>query len=207
VLSNKETYEIMTPESIGLNQNKLVLGKHSGRHAFKDKIETMGYKLTSEELNKAFIRFKEVADKKKEVYDRDIDAIISRQSSVGEEKFKLKRFVINSGNSITATAAVLLEKDGEEIEVIDTGDGPIDAAFNAIEKISGTKVKLEDFSLSSVTEGKDALGDAIVKLREKGAIFIGRGLSTDVVEASVKAYINALNKMKDQENIKNLEVV
>jgi 2-isopropylmalate synthase len=207
VLSNKETYEIMTPESIGLNQNKLVLGKHSGRHAFKDKIETMGYKLTPEELNKAFIRFKEVADKKKEVYDRDIDAIISRQSSVGEEKFKLKRFVINSGNSITATAAVLLEKDGEDIEVIDTGDGPIDAAFNAIEKISGTKVKLEDFSLSSVTEGKDALGDAIVKLREKGAIFIGRGLSTDVVEASVKAYINALNKMKDQENIKNLEVV
>ncbi len=207
VLSNKETYEIMTPESIGLNKNKLVLGKHSGRHAFKDKLESMGYKLNSEEINSAFIRFKEIADKKKEVFDRDIDAIISRQSTGVEEKYKLIRFVINSGNSITSTAAVIMEKEGEKIEVVDTGDGPIDAAFNAIEKIAGTKLKLDDYSLSSVTEGKDALGDAVVKLRENGKIFVGRGLSTDVVESSVKAYINALNKMHSEENIKNLEVV
>lgn len=207
VLNNKETYEIMTPESIGLNKNKLVLGKHSGRHAFKDKIESMGYKLNTEEINEAFKRFKEVADKKKDVFDRDIDAIISRQTVGAEEKYKLIRFVINSGNSITATAAVKILVEGEEIEKVAIGDGPIDAAFNAIEGISGTKLKLEDYSLSSVTEGKDALGDAVVKLRENGSIYVGRGLSTDVVEASVKAYINALNKMNDSKNIKIVEVI
>ncbi len=207
VLNNKETYEIMTPESIGLNKNKLVLGKHSGRHAFKDKIESMGYKLTSEEINEAFRRFKEVADKKKEVFDRDIDAIISRQTAGAEERYNLVRFVINSGNSITSTAAVKILLEGKEIEKVAIGDGPIDAAFNAIEEISGTKLKLEDYSLSSVTEGKDALGDAVVKLRENGSIYVGRGLSTDVVEASVKAYINALNKKEDTKNMKKVEVI
>jgi 2-isopropylmalate synthase len=199
VLSNKSTYEIMTPESVGLTENKLVLGKHSGRHAFKDKLVTMGYNLTQEELNEAFAKFKEIADKKKEVYDRDIDAIVSRQNVSVPDTFTLERFVINSGNTITSTASVMI-KNGDEIrEEVATGDGPIDAAFKAIEKIVGKSLKLEDYSINSVTEGEDALGDATVKLRENGHAYIGRGLSTDVVEASVIAYVNAVNKMIYQE--------
>jgi 2-isopropylmalate synthase len=206
VLSNKETYEIMTPESVGLTQNKIVLGKHSGRHAFRDKLVTMGYHLSNEDLDRAFKKFKEIADKKKEVYDRDIDALVSRQNIDIPREFELERFVINSGNTITSTAAVTLKtKDGHKEEVA-TGDGPIDAAFQAIEKIVGKKLKLEDYSLNSVTEGEDALGDATVKLRENGHAYVGRGLSTDVVEASVKAYINAVNKMIYNE-VQNKEAI
>jgi 2-isopropylmalate synthase len=199
VLNNKSTYEIMTPESIGLSQNKLVLGKHSGRHAFNDKLVTMGYKLSQDELNEAFAKFKEIADKKKEVYDRDIDAIVSRQKMAVKDTFVLERFVINSGNTITSTASVMIRSAAGIIEEVASGDGPIDAAFKAIEKIVGKTLKLEDYSLNSITEGEDALGDATVKLRENGNVYIGRGLSTDVIEASVRAYVNAVNKMIEQE--------
>ncbi len=199
MLSNKETYEIMTPESVGLSENKLVLGKHSGKHAFNDKLITMGYTLTKEELAEAFTRFKDVADKKKEVHERDIDAIVSRQNVAVPKEVELERFVINIGNTITSTAIVKMKAGNKSIEKVSTGDGPIDAAFKAIEKIVGKKLKLEDWSMDSVTEGKDALGDATVKLREIGNensnVYIGRGLSTDIVEASVKAYVNAVNKM------------
>ncbi|MBN2827306.1 MAG: 2-isopropylmalate synthase [Tissierellales bacterium] len=199
VLNNKSTYEIMTPESIGLSQNKLVLGKHSGRHAFNDKLVTMGYKLSQDELNEAFAKFKEIADKKKEVYDRDLDAIVSRQKMAVKDTFVLERFVINSGNTITSTASVMIRSEAGIIEEVASGDGPIDAAFKAIEKIVGKTLKLEDYSLNSITEGEDALGDATVKLRENGNVYIGRGLSTDVIEASVRAYVNAVNKMIEQE--------
>ncbi len=196
VMNNKETYEIMTPQSIGLNKNSMVLGKHSGRHAFEDRIKELGYNLTKEELDKAFIKFKNIADKKKEVYDRDIDAIIAKESVQVPKAYSLTRFVINSGNTITSTASVILNKDGNDIEEVAIGDGPIDAAFKAIEKIVGMKLKLEDYHLQSVTEGEDALGDALVKLSNgNGKIHPGRGLSTDVVEASIHAFINAVNKM------------
>lgn len=204
VLNNKETYEIMTPESIGLEQNVMVLGKHSGRHAFKARLEELGYNLTQEELNKAFKRFKELADKKKEVFNRDIEAIVSGQKIQIPKTFELKRFVINSGNTITSTASVILEKEGEVKEEVAIGDGPVDAAFKAIDKISGTELILEDYALQSVTEGEDALGDAMVKLRENGSSYTGRGLSTDVVEASIKAYINAVNKMLYEESYKQM---
>ncbi|HBH13640.1 MAG TPA: 2-isopropylmalate synthase [Clostridiales bacterium] len=203
MLSNKATYEIMTPESVGLTKNKLVLGKHSGRHAFNDKIISMGYHLTKGELDEAFKKFKDIADKKKEVYDRDIDALVSRQNIDVPKELSLERFVINSGNTITSTASVRIIIKNEMKEEVATGDGPIDAVFKAIEKIVGKRLKLEDYALNSVTEGEDALGDATVKLRENGHVYIGRGLSTDVVEASVKAYINAVNKMiYDQEQNK-----
>ena len=195
VLNNRETYEIMTPESIGLSMNKMVIGKHSGRHAFKDKIESMGYELTKEELDRAFEEFKKLADKKKQIYDRDIEAIIVNRETKIEDKYKLTRFVINSGNTITTTASVVLNIDGKDVEGISSARGPVDAAFSAIDKCLDIEVELEDYSLQSVTEGTDALGYSVVKLRYKDNQYTGRGISVNVVEASIKAYLNALNIM------------
>ncbi|MCT4606315.1 MAG: 2-isopropylmalate synthase [Marinisporobacter sp.] len=195
VLEERTTYEIMTPESIGLSQNKMVLGKHSGKHAFEDRLKALGYDLSKEEIIKAFGQFKELADKKKTIYDDDIEAIITRNTIAYPEVYKLQRFVINSGNTITSTAAVILMNHDQEIEEVSIGDGPVDAAFKAIEKIIGIDMTLEDYKLHSVTEGKDAQGEAIVKLKHNGKIYTGRGLSTDVVEASIKGYIGAVNKI------------
>ena len=195
VMNNKETYEIMKPETIGLTSNTMVLGKHSGKHAFNDKIKELGYDLSKEEANDAFVMFKNLADKKKQVYDKDIEALIDKESMQVPKTYELSKFVINSGNTITATSIITLIKDGKEIEKVSTGDGPIDASFKAIEKIIGRKLKLEDYQISSVTEGEDALGDALVVLGTEEKDFSGRGLSTDVVEASIKAYINAVNKI------------
>jgi len=195
VLNNKETYEIMTPESIGLDTNKLVLGKHSGRHAFNDKLLQLGYDLTQEELDIAFKKFKELADKKKAVFDKDIDALVSRQKIEVPKIFELEKFVINCGNIITPTATLTIRNGDKVIEEVAAGEGPIYASFKAIEKIVGKSFELDDFSLSSVTEGEDALGDAVVRLKENGRVYVGRGLSTDIIEASIIAYINAVNKM------------
>ncbi len=195
VLKNKETYEIMTPESVGLDTNKIVLGKHSGRHAFNEKLIQLGYNLTQEELDEAFKKFKELADKKKDVFDKDIDALVSRQKVEVPKVYELDKYVINSGNIITSTATLTIKKGNILIEEVAAGDGPISASFKAMEKIIGQSLELDDFSLSSVTEGEDALGEAIVKLRENGNIYIGHGLSTDIIESSIIAYINAVNKM------------
>ena len=195
MLSNRETYEIMTPESIGLSTSNMVIGKHSGRHAFRDKIQSMGYELPQEELDKAFKEFKELADKKKQIYDRDIEAILTNREFKSEDKYKLVRFVVNSGNTITTTASVVLNKDGKDIEGISFAGGPIDAALSAIDKCLDIEVELEDYSLQSVTEGTDALGYSVVKLRYDNNSYTGRGMSIDVVEASIKAYLNAVNSI------------
>ncbi len=195
VLSNPETYEIMRPESIGISTNNMVIGKHSGRHAFKDKVKSMGYDLSGEELEKAFVEFKELADKKKQIYDRDIDAIILKRETRVEDTYKLERFVINSGNTITTTASVVLRHGGKNIEGISSAQGPVDAAFSAIEKCISIHVDLEDYSIQSVTEGTDALGYSVVKLKYDGDYYIGRGTSVNVVEASISAYINAVNSI------------
>ena len=206
VLKNKQTYEIMTPESIGITEKNLVLGKHSGRAALKARIEELGYEITEEELSVAFEKFKNIADKKKEVYDSDIEAIITKETVQVPKTYELVRFVSNSGNTITATTILCLKINGEEIEEVGVGDGPIDAAFDAMSKIVGRKLVLEDYNLQSVTEGEDALGDATVVLRDpsyrkKTMRTKGRGLSTDVIESSLTAYINALNKLIYEENI------
>ena len=203
VLKNKATYEIMTPESIGITEKSLVLGKHSGKAALRDRIKSLGYDITDEELNVAFAKFKDIADKKKQVYDSDIEAIVTKETTQIPRTFRLDRFVINSGNTITAMATVrMLKEDGTKVEEVAQGDGPIDAAFHAIESIVGRRLHLEDYKLQSITEGKDALGDATVALSEEGrerngkpVITKGRGLSTDVIEASLIAYINAVNKL------------
>lgn len=195
VLNNRETYEIMTPESIGLTMNKMVIGKHSGRHAFRDKVQSMGYEITEEDLDKAFEEFKSLADKKKEIFDKDVEAILTNRGTKADDKYKLLRFVINSGNTITTTASVVLSNEGKEIEGISFAGGPVDAAFSAIDKCLDIDVALEDYSLQSITEGTDALGYSIVKLRYDGNHYTGRGMSVNVVEASIKAYINAVNSI------------
>lgn len=207
MLSEKSTYEIMTPESIGLMQNRMVLGKHSGSHAFKERLREMGYtSISDEHVQKAFEKFKDLADKKKIVLDRDIEALIEEKVSEVPEIFKLESFQISSGNKVVATATISLKRDGLTITEAATGHGPVDAAFNSMERIVGIKLKLEDYALRAVTEGKDALGEVTVRVSENGEIFTGKGVSTDIIEASVIAYLNSINRIvsgKAAEEVKN----
>jgi 2-isopropylmalate synthase len=200
VLANRATYEIMTPESIGLPHNKMVLGKHSGSHAFEERLSYLGHKVTDEKLNVLFEEFKALADKKKTVSDRDIDAMVSGLAGGVPEAFKLDRFVINSGSSITSTSIVrLVTKDGTKVEKVAIGDGPVDASLNAVDKIiGGAEIKLEDFSLAIVDAtdtGADAQGESHVRISREGRTWNGSGVSTDIVESVLKAYLNAVNAM------------
>lgn len=194
VLAEKSTYEIMTPQSIGLATNTLVLGKHSGRHAFVERLKELGYELAPEELDKAFERFKELADKKKEITDLDIEAIVEDQAVKLPQSIEVECFQVSTGNKAMATASVRVNINGEIVEEAATGSGPIDALYRALERACNIDCKLVDYSIKSVTGGKDALGEVTVKVDKDGKIFLGRGLSTDIIEASVMAYANAMNK-------------
>lgn len=196
VMANKATYEIMTPESVGIPKNAIVLGKHSGRHAFEDRLRELGYSLTSDKLDKAFEKFKALADKKKIIKDRDLEALVGAVPVSGEERYTLERFVINAGNSITSTAVIRVQKGEEVFERVAASDGPINASFRAINKIVGKEIELDDYSLRSMTDGEDAQAEAIVKIRMPGDddTVTGRGISVDIIEASIKAYINGINK-------------
>jgi len=195
VLAKRETYEIMTPESIGLSENKMVLGKHSGRHAFDERVKQMGYNLDAERLNVVFEQFKVLADKKKVVSDEDIEALVRGASYTGEEAYALERYVINAGNTITTTSTVRLVHDGQTIETVTTGSGPVDASYSAINQLVGLPITLVDYQIDAVTSGHDAQGEAVVRIDHNGDVYRGSGLSTDIVEASVRAYINAINNM------------
>ena len=195
VLNNPLTYEIMSPESIGISRNSIVLGKHSGKHAFEEKLVSLGYELSSEEINKLFIRFKDLADKKKVIFDRDIEALVAEKASFKPEWFRLLYHQVNSSNKARATAVVSLESSSGELEAVSFGDGPIDAVFKAVEKATGLKITLKDFQLKAVTSGMDALGEATIWIEHEGKVFSGRGLSTDVIEASVRGYVSAINGM------------
>lgn len=194
VLANKKTYEIMTPESIGLPENAIILGKHSGKHAFAQRLEDLGYVMDEKQLAESFDRFKQLADRKKDVSDLDLRALVEMDKFVIPADYEYDTFVINSGNKMTATAVVKVIHKGRAIEEAATGDGPVDAAFNAIERCIGETFVLEDYIVRSVTGGKDAQGEVVVKLSHDGKKVKGRGLSTDIVEASVKAYIDAINR-------------
>lgn len=200
VLANRATYEIMTPESIGLPHNKMVLGKHSGRHAFEERLVYLGYRVDEEKLNSLMDEFKTLADKKKMVSDRDIDALVSGSHSGVPETFKLDRFVVNSGSSITATSVVrLIVKDGTAVEKVAIGDGPVDASLNAVDQIiGGSEIKLEDFTLQivdAIDTGADAQGESHVRITRDGRHWNGSGVSTDIVESVIKAYLSAVNAM------------
>lgn len=195
VLSEKSTYEIMKPESIGLAQNRMVLGKLSGRHAFEERLKEMGYTtLAPEAIQKAFEKFKSLADRKKVILDKDIEALVEEKVSAVPEIFELDSFQITSGNKNVATSTVSLKRNDKIITEAATGDGPVDAAFNAIERAVGMTFVLEDYSLRAVTEGKDALGEVTVRISKDGKLFVGRGVSTDIIESGVRAYLNAINR-------------
>ena len=199
VLANKQTYEILTPESVGIRTNNLVLGKHSGRHAFESHLKEMGYTLSEEELLRCFGEFKVLCDKKKVVSDADIEALVSHsdRAETIENGYKLDWFAVHTSNFTTATATISLKRGEERFEEVCLGDGPVDAAFNAIDKIvKPVEHSFEIFSINSVSQGKDTLGGVTVKLQAGGRTFNGHGLSTDVIEASVLAYIDATNKMQ-----------
>ena len=196
VLKERTTYEIMTAESVGIMKNSLVLGKHSGRAAFKTRLAEMGYNLDNEHLEKAFSAFKDLADKKKEIFDEDLEAIILGKLSDAKKYYELDYVGFNSGSSLIATATLRLKKDdGTILTDSSTGEGPVDAAFKAVERISGCDGRLKNYKINAVTQGKDAQGEVtvIAEFASSGIEVLGKGYSTDVWIASVEAYINALN--------------
>jgi 2-isopropylmalate synthase len=195
VMMEKSTYEIMTPESVGLNQNKLVLGKHSGRHAFIDRLKGLGYELTREEIEKAFVRFKALADRKKEIYDEDLDAIVADEVLRVPETFKLVQMNVSSGSFAAPTATVQMEIAGKLKKAAVIGDGPVDATFKAIKKLTKSRATLLNFSVGAITGGTDAQGECMVRLANDGREILGAGAHPDIIVASAKAYINALNKI------------
>ncbi len=196
VLKQRLTYEIMTPESIGLDTNKLVLGKHSGRHAFRDRLTQLGYQLEGDSLEEAFRRFKALADKKKEIFDEDLEAVVAeavvRPTSA---RFRLLGCNVASGTDMLPTATVQVEIDGETAKGTSNGDGPVDAALNAIKRITGTDARMLQYTVSSISGGTDAQGEVTVRLELDGKTALGQGAHTDIVVASAKAYVNALNKL------------
>ncbi len=196
VLKNPMTYEIMQPEIIGLSSNNLVLGKHSGRHALRTRLEELGYKLTDEELNIVFTNFKALADKKKDIMDEDIEALVTEGVLRSSEIFKLDYVQISSGSTVIPTATVEMSIKERKVRGTHHGNGPIDAVFNAITEITGSASELLRFSISAITGGTDAQGEVTVRLREKGLVALGRGSDADIITASAKAYVNGLNRLE-----------
>ena len=194
VLKERRTYEIMTPESVGIKTNRLVLGKHSGRHALGRKLADLGYKLSRPELDKAYARFIEIADQKKEIFDEDLVAIVHDEMGEIPETFKLKSITATAGTVRPSTATVILEVEGREEAACSMGDGPVSAAYTAIDQVTKFRGRLVDYSIRSVSRGRDAIGEVFVHVDFGGKTFTGKSVSTDVVDASARAYLHAVNK-------------
>lgn len=196
LLKEKSTYEIIRPETIGLHKTKFVLGKHSGRHAFRTRLTELGYSLSDEEVNSAFGRFKKLADQKKDIYDEDLEALVSEEMTVVPEIYRLVDMHISSGMNEKPTAVLKIQTDGDVIEKTEHGDGPVDAIFRAITAITGTKSRLLKYEVKAITGGTDALGEVVCSLEEGDRSVSGHGADTDIIIASAKAYINAINKLE-----------
>ncbi|MGI6362004.1 MAG: 2-isopropylmalate synthase [Bacillota bacterium] len=196
VMLDRRTYEIMTPESIGLYMvDDIVLGKLSGSHAFNDKARELGYHLSKEELKESFAKFKALADRKKDLTNKDVIAILEGLLADTPGDVELISYQIVSNNAATSTANIAIKREGAQFQEAAVGPGPIDAAYNAIDRLTGLLLSLESFSLKSVTEGKDALGEVTVRIKRGDKIYLGRGISPDIIEASILAYINAVNRV------------
>ena len=195
VLKKRQTYEIMDPKRVGLSGNQLMLGKLSGKHAFEVRVKKLGFQLGVRELDEAFVRFKTLADKKKYIFDEDLEAILQDEIAKIPETWKLASMRVVSETGKQPSAEIKLSYEGQVQEAISTGDGPVDACYKAIEKIVHSEARLIHYGLQSVTGGKDALGEVLVKLEISGKEVTGRGTSTDIIEASVRAYLFALNKI------------
>lgn len=195
ILKKRITYEIMEPEDVGFGGTNIVLGKHSGRHAFSERLKKLGVELSEHDLVRAFERFKDLADKKKEIFDDDLLAIVEDEIASIPEVYRIEDLNISSGTRITPRALVVLKKGNKIITKQSSGDGPVDACYKAVDKITGLTCKLLDYSLKSITSGKDALGEVSVRITSQDDQVVGKGASTDIIEASAKAYINAVNRL------------
>jgi 2-isopropylmalate synthase len=186
----------MKAEEIGIPSNKIILGKHSGRHAFRKRLEEYGYFLDEEDFVTAFKKFKDLADKKKYVFDEDIEALISEEFVRSSDYYKLISANFSGGTDMNPVATVKLDIEGEEVTASESGGGPVDAAYKAISKATGINPNLEHYVVASITGGTDAQGEVTVRIEDDGIFSQGQGSSTDIVVASAKAYINALNKLR-----------
>ncbi len=194
VMVNPLTYEIMTPQSVGRKKSLMVLGKHSGRHAFSDRLEEMGYALTRQELDAAFADFKGLAERKKTVTEQDLEAIVQQRMIDVPDYYALKDYQVQSGNAIKSVACITLLHNNTPVTDTAIGAGPIDAAYNAVVRVAGGEWPLVSYNIKAVTGGVDALGEVTVRVNYAGEIHIGRGLSPDIIEASILAYVNAINR-------------
>jgi len=196
VIKKAITYEIMDPREVGIPASSLVLGKLSGRHAFKERLAELGYALSEEDLNRAFLAFKELADKKKEITDRDIEIIVAQEMRTLSEIYHLDHVEVSCGDHSIPTATVrLIDPDGQVLADAALGTGPVDAVYKAINRIIGVPNKLTEFTVKSVAEGIDAIGEVLIRIESDGITYTGRGASTDIIVASAKAYMNALNRL------------
>jgi 2-isopropylmalate synthase len=207
VIKERTTYEIMNPQMIGVIQSNLVFGKHSGRHGFKKRLEELGYQLDKDELDRSFKQFKELADKKKQITDADLIALVENQIRKIPEKWHLEYLHICSGTGVTPTATVRVVSEDQVVEEASCGEGPINAAFNSLEKVTGITVTLLEYSINAVTGGKDAIGEVTVKVEHNHKVFSGHGISTDILEASALAYLNAINKVIYENSINGETVI
>jgi len=195
VLAERTTYEIMDPADIGLGESRLVLGKHSGRHAFEKHLQDMGFTLSKEDVNRAFARFKDLADRKKEIFDADLEAIVADEVYSVQESWSLDHMTVYTTLEGFPTATVRLVRENTGILDTGTGVGAVDAVYKTIDKIIQIPYKLKDYMVHGVTGGTDALADVTVRLELNGQMFTGRGSALDIVEASAKAYVQAINKI------------
>lgn len=198
VLKNKLTYEIMDAESIGWTSNQIVLGKHSGRNAFRTRLRDLGFELSETELNRAFLRFKDLADKKKEISDWDLEAIVNDETQQTPELFHLELVQVSCGDRARPTATVTLRTpEGKELTDAAIGTGPVDAVYEAINRVVNVPNELIEYSVKSVTEGIDAIGEVTIRLRHEGRVYSGHAANTDIIVASAQAYVNALNRLSN----------
>lgn len=198
MLKNRNTYEIMTPETVGVPKTKIVLGRHSGRHGLKNRLEELGYKLTEDELNRIYYLFLDLADKKKEIFEEDLRILMGDGLHKEKEYYDLQYLQVQAGTPSIATATVQIYFNGKLAEESATGDGPVDAVFNAIDRALNCKFTVESYQVRSVTSGRQALGEVSVRIKNGGNSFTGRGVSTDIIEASAKAYLQAINQQETE---------
>ena len=207
MLKNRQTYEVMTPESVGVPQTTIVLGRHSGKHGLQARLSSLGYKVTGAELEKVYERFLSIADKKKEIYDDDLRVLMGDELNKPLEPLELDYLHVNSGTASIPTATVRIKARGKTYEESSTGDGPVDACFKAIERALSLGSLLYSYSVRSTTAGRQALGEATVRLKDGEQLFTGRGVSTDIIEASAKAYLQALSLRQDSKEHDNNKTI
>src|SRR5688572_20288906 len=187
----------MDPSTVGIPKNSLVLGKHSGRHAFRDRVTQLGYTLSDEQVESAFVKFKALADKKKEVFDEDIEALIDDELELTRGLWELVQLQVVAGSTTIPTATVVLrDSNGQTVRAAADGDGPVDAIYSAIQRLTGIEVGVRDYRIRAVTRGKEAQGEVQVELEHSNRRIRGRGLSTDILEASALAYLAAINRLR-----------